>query len=92
MLLKMSQTERPFSTMPFLPEMIGRKGHKIVLGKMSGSTVIKNKLAELKLNATKEQVKQIVEQVKREAIVRKWSIPEELFESMARAVLEIKDP
>ena len=88
MLLRMGQTERPFTTMPFLPEVIGRKGHKIVLGKMSGGTVIKNKLAELNLSATKEQVAEIVERVKREAIVRKWSIPDEVFETIARAVLE----
>ncbi len=88
MLLRMRQTERPFSTQPFLPEVIGRKGHKIVLGKMSGGTVIKNKLAEMKLSATEEQVAQIVEQVKREAIVRNWSIPDEVFESIAKAVLE----
>ncbi|RJR35529.1 MAG: hypothetical protein C4576_25020 [Desulfobacteraceae bacterium] len=88
MLLRMSKTERPFTTMPFLPEVIGRKGHKIVLGKMSGGTVIRNKLDELKLTATKEQVSEIVERVKREAIVRKWSIPDELFESIARAVLK----
>jgi hypothetical protein len=37
-------------------------------------------------------VKEIVERVKHEAIVRKWSIPDELFESMARAVLETKQP
>ena len=88
MLLRMSKTDRPFTTMPFLPELIGRKGHRIVMGKMSGGTVVRNKLEEMGLNATKEQVSEIVGRVKREAIIRKWSIPDDLFESIARSVLE----
>jgi len=90
MTLRMSRTDKPFSTMPFLPELIGRKGLNIILGKMSGGTVIKNKLEKLKLSATKQQVSEIVERVKREAIIRKWSIPEEAFEIIARGVLEGK--
>jgi isopropylmalate/homocitrate/citramalate synthase len=90
MLLRMSKTDRPYTTMPFQPELIGRSGHKIVLGKMSGGTVVRNKLGELGLSATKEQVAKIVDSVKREAIIRKWSITEDLFENIARSVLNEK--
>jgi hypothetical protein len=42
----------------------------------------------LGLSATKEQVSEIVERVKREAIIRKWSISDEIFESIAKEVIE----
>jgi isopropylmalate/homocitrate/citramalate synthase len=57
---------------------------------MSGGTSIKKKLEDKGLTATKEQVSEIVERVKREAIVRKWSIPDAVFEAIAKAVLEGK--
>lgn len=88
MTLRMSRTDKPFSTMPFSPEMIGRKGSSIILGKMSGGAVIRSRLEKLNLSATKEQVAEIVELVKREAIVRKWSISDDVFERIARQVLE----
>ncbi len=88
MTLRMSKTDKPFSTMPFLPELIGRRGYHIILGKMSGGTVIRNKLEKLGISATKEQIAEIVERVKREAIIRKWSISEEVFEKIVRQVLE----
>ncbi len=88
MTLRMSKTDKPFSTMPFLPELIGRKGLNIILGKMSGGTVIESKLAKLNLSATKQQISEIVERVKREAIIRKWSIPDYVFEKIAQDVLE----
>jgi isopropylmalate/homocitrate/citramalate synthase len=90
MTLRMSKTDKPFSTMPFSPEVIGRKGVNIILGKMSGGTVIKSKLEKLNLSATKEQVSEIVERVKREAIIRKWSISDDIFEKIAREVIERK--
>jgi isopropylmalate/homocitrate/citramalate synthase len=90
MALRMSKSERPYSTMPFSPQLIGRKGFDIILGKMSGGTSIKKKLEDHGLTATKEQVSEIVERVKREAIVRKWSIPDGVFEAIAKAVFEGK--
>jgi isopropylmalate/homocitrate/citramalate synthase len=90
MTLRMAKTDKPFSTQAFSPEVIGRKGVNLILGKMSGGTIIRDKLEKLGLTASKEQVALLVEKVKREAIIRKWSIPEELFESIAREVLEGK--
>jgi isopropylmalate/homocitrate/citramalate synthase len=57
---------------------------------MSGGTVVRNKLEELGLSATKEQVAKIVDSVKREAIIRKWSITEDLFENIAKSILNEK--
>ncbi len=37
---------------------------------------------------TKEQVKEIVERVKRQAIVRKWSLPETVFIKIVREVIK----
>jgi isopropylmalate/homocitrate/citramalate synthase len=89
MTLRMSKTDKPFTTMPFLPELIGRsKNINLILGKMSGGTIIRDKLEKLGLSATKEQVSEIVERVKREAIIRKWSISDEIFESIAKEVIE----
>jgi isopropylmalate/homocitrate/citramalate synthase len=91
MTLRMSKTDKPFTTMPFAPELIGRrKGVNLILGKMSGGTIIRDRLDKLGLTATKEQVNVLVERVKREAIVRKWSISDEIFESIAREVLQAK--
>lgn len=87
MTLRMSKTDKPFTTMAFSPELIGRsKNVNLILGKMSGGTIIRDKLEKLGLSATKEQVSEIVERVKREAIIRKWSISNEIFESIAREV------
>ena len=90
MLLRMAKTERPFSIMAFSPEVVGRKGYRTIFGKMSGGASVRHGLEKLGLSATKEQVAQIVEGVKREAIVRKWSIPDDVFERIAREVLEGK--
>jgi isopropylmalate/homocitrate/citramalate synthase len=91
MTLRMSKTDKPFTTMAFAPELIGRsKGVNLILGKMSGGTIIKDKLEKLGLSASKEQIAELVERVKREAIVRKWSISEDIFESIAREVLQNK--
>lgn len=88
MALRMRQTDKPFTTLPFLPELIGRKKSEIVIGKMSGGTVVRNQLEKIGLAATKEQVARIVKRVKRESAIRKWSLSEDVFETIARDVIE----
>lgn len=88
MSLRMQQTDKPFTTVPFLPELIGRKKGEIIIGKMSGATVIRDRLAKLGMSATKEQIAQIVKRVKRESIVRKWSLSDDVFEAIARDIIE----
>lgn len=88
---RLKDTDRPFAPFICLPEMIGRKkGYNIVIGKMTGKTAVAKKLEELKLSATKEQIAEIVQAVKREASIRKWSIPDDIFETIARAILQGK--
>jgi 2-isopropylmalate synthase len=81
-------TKGAYCPMPFAPEYIGRKRYNFVLGKMSGSYIIAERLKELGLSASKEQVTEILETVKREASIRKWSIPDDLFETIAREILQ----
>ena len=57
---------------------------------MTENTAVSKKLEMLGLSATKEQIKEIVNAVKQEASLRKWSLPDEVFESIAREVLERK--
>lgn len=71
----------------YMPELIGRKGYETILGKMSGTEVITKRLTKLALEGSKEQVAEILERVKSEASMRKWSISEDVFEDIARSIL-----
>ena len=83
---RLTQANLPIGA--YMPELIGRKGYEVVLGKMSGSEVVAKKLEKLGLSGTKEQVSEMLERVKREASIRKWSISDGVFEGIARSVLE----
>jgi isopropylmalate/homocitrate/citramalate synthase len=85
--LRMMKTDKPFTTLAFAPELIGRGPLSIIVGKMTGGTVIRDKLENMGVKATKEQVKEIVERVKRQAIVRKWSLPDPVFAEIVRDVI-----
>jgi 2-isopropylmalate synthase len=85
---KLAASERPFQT--YLPEVIGRKGWDVVVGKGTGAGVVAKKVAKLGLTATKEQVAEITNRVKREASLRKWTISDDVIEIIARDVLEGK--
>jgi isopropylmalate/homocitrate/citramalate synthase len=82
---RIKATGRPFQS--FMPELIGRRGYGYVLGKMSGTEIVSTKLAELGLQADKDQTATILERVKEEAGIRKWSVPDDVFEDIARRVL-----
>jgi len=78
--------ERPYHA--YLPELIGRKGFDVVVGKGTGANVIASKLAQFGFTATKDQVGEITKRVKRESSLRKWTIPDEVIELIAKDVLE----
>jgi 2-isopropylmalate synthase len=78
--------ERPYGV--YLPELIGRKGWDIVVGKGTGANVIAKKVAQFGLTATKDQVAEITKRVKREASLRKWSISDDVLEIIVKDVLE----
>jgi isopropylmalate/homocitrate/citramalate synthase len=88
--LRMMKTDKPFTTLPFKPELIGRGPLNIIVGKMTGGTVIKDKLEKMGISATKDQIKEIVERVKKQAIVRKWSLPDPVFAKIVRDVIDGK--
>lgn len=90
MTLRALSSDIPYGTMVFAPDLIGRKDLNFILGKGSGATVIKKKLDDLNLPATKEQVSEIVRRVKDEAMIRKWSVSEDVFEKIAKDVLNNK--
>jgi isopropylmalate/homocitrate/citramalate synthase len=88
--LRMMKTDKPFTTLAFAPELIGRGPLNIIVGKMTGGTVIRDKLEKMGISATKDQIKEIVERVKRQAIVRKWSLPDPVFAKIVRDVVDGK--
>jgi isopropylmalate/homocitrate/citramalate synthase len=79
---------RPFQT--YLPELIGRKGFDVVVGKGTGAGVVAKKLSSFGLTATKEQVAEITNRIKRESSLRKWTISDDVIEIIAKDVLEGK--
>jgi len=87
MIEQLGKQGRPYSMMPFMPELIGRKGYEVILGRGAGGYTVREKLKKMGLSATKEQVKEIVEKVKQEAAIRKWSVPDFAFEEIVRKVL-----
>lgn len=78
--------ERPFAV--YLPELIGRKGWDVVVGKGTGAGVISKKLSQFGLSAAKDQISEITKRVKREASLRKWSVSDDVVEIIAKEVLE----
>ena len=80
--------ERPFQT--YLPEVIGRNGFDVVVGKGTGAGVVAKKLAKFGLTATKEQVAEITARIKRESSLRKWTLSDNIIELIARDVLKGK--
>lgn len=76
---------RPFQT--YLPELIGRKGFDVVVGKGTGAGVVAKKLASFGITATKEQVAEITNRIKRESSIRKWTISDDVIEIIAKDVV-----
>ncbi len=64
---------------PFSPEIVGQKPIYFVLGKGSGRASIKHFLDEVRIEATKEEIDQILEQVKDTSEVLKSPVSEETF-------------
>ena len=74
------------SNMPsqaYNPNLIGRDGYNIILGKMSGAYSVAMKLNEAGIEATKDQVADITELVKTESSMRKWSLTESDLKTIA---------
>lgn len=84
---KMKAKGRPHGYVPFVPELIGRDGHRTVLGKNSGKTSVRLKLEEFGIKTSPEQLAEITVRVKQESILRKGDISPSVLKSIAALVL-----
>lgn len=85
---KVKAAGRPYAYVPFVPEMIGREGHEIVLGKLSGKTAVRGFLHEMGVELTEDQVARLTQMVKEESIVRKSTVSKKTFKQMVQRIIE----
>jgi len=76
--------EEPLTYEPFLPELIGHH-RRIVLGKHSGCRAVKAKLQECGIEVTRDELCEIVEQVKMQREEGKY-INDELFNKIVKSI------
>jgi homocitrate synthase NifV len=79
----------PYTYESFLPDEIGTS-RKIVIGKHSGKHAVWDKLKELGINVSKEQLIKIVDVVKRSSQERKSAITDEELREIANEVIGVK--
>ena len=84
---KLAKTDRPHGNLPYMPELIGRKGYEVILGYGIGRTIIKDRLKKIGISATDEQMTEIAQRVKEAASLRKWSVPDWEFEEIVKKVV-----
>jgi isopropylmalate/homocitrate/citramalate synthase len=77
----------PLEYIPFPPELVGRPGVEIVLGKGSGLANVEEHLERRGLQATPEQANEIVARVKQTSIEKKGLLTDAEFDAILKAVL-----
>ncbi len=77
----------PLEYIPFPAELVGRPGVEIVLGKGSGVANVEEHLERRGLQATPEQVLEMVARVKQTSIQKKGLLTDAEFEAVVKAVL-----
>ncbi|MFQ5711575.1 MAG: hypothetical protein ACE5GD_07325 [Candidatus Geothermarchaeales archaeon] len=75
----------PQGGLPYLPEFVGGE-FKIIMGKKSGSYSILEKLDQFGLEATDEQVREILNKVKDESLKRKSAISDDVLRRIIKGV------
>jgi 2-isopropylmalate synthase len=83
---KVSAAGRPHGFVPIRPSLIGRPGYNIVMGKMAGKAAVRNKLEEMGIDFTSDQLTEITDRVKQEGILRKGNVDDDVFIKIAREV------
>lgn len=78
----------PLEYIPFKPELVGRPGVDIALGKGSGLANIEEHLERRKRAATPEQANEILSRVKQFSIENKRLLTDAEFDQIASAVLD----
>lgn len=84
---QLAKQGRPFATMPYMPEVIGRKDYEVIFGLGTGRAVVRDRLTKMGLSATEEQIGEIVNKIKAEAYIRKSSVPDFEFEEIVKREL-----
>ncbi len=79
----------PLEYIPFAPQMAGRPGIDIALGKGSGLANIEEHLERRKIDATPDQANEIVARVKQFSIEHKRLLTAAEFEEIVNAVLSL---
>jgi isopropylmalate/homocitrate/citramalate synthase len=74
----------------FSPEIIGKKGYEYLLGKSNGTGTIKYFMDKLGLDASDDDMKEILQLVKDRSNLVKGNVSEVEFEHIARQYLENK--
>jgi isopropylmalate/homocitrate/citramalate synthase len=82
------QKVEPLEYMPFAPELVGRPGVSIALGKGSGISNIEEHLELRGLSATEEQKNALVARVKQTSIDKKGLLTDAEFEAILNDVLK----
>ncbi len=77
----------PLEYIPFRPELAGRPGVEIALGKGSGLANVEEHLERRGLRATPEQANELLALVKQRAVEKKGLLTEEEFDALVRRVL-----
>lgn len=80
----------PLEYIPFLPEVVGRPGVDVALGKGSGLANIEEHLERRGRNATADQANEILARVKQTSIEKKSLLSSTEFEEIVDAVLNSK--
>jgi isopropylmalate/homocitrate/citramalate synthase len=77
----------PLEYIPFLPELVGRPGVEIALGKGSGLANVEEHLERRGVQVTPEQANEIVARVKQSSIEKKGLLTGAEFDAIVKAVL-----
>jgi isopropylmalate/homocitrate/citramalate synthase len=85
--VRMARDKDPLEYIPFLPEVVGQKPVSIVLGKFSGLANIQEWCERLKLEASEEQMLEIMWLVKGKAYEKKGLLTDDEFKAIADQVL-----
>jgi isopropylmalate/homocitrate/citramalate synthase len=81
---------KPTEILPYIPTLVGRKAElTILLGKKSGKRNIVEKLRELGVSASDDEVIQLLIKLKEKAIELKRALTDEEFRELIREVLKI---
>ena len=82
----------PLEYIPFAPEMVGRPGVEVALGKGSGLANVEERLEKSGREATPEEANEIVNRVKQQSIETKALLTDEQFNSIVDELVGAKQP